>query len=392
MSFLIAVKVFADLCLYFGLVGGAAAWFGGTEMFLLWPALLCAGGVWLGAMDETRPVLRFAGLIPPLASLLLAGSVLDFVLLAPALIYTVIILLLGRFELNREQYQTFFARSLWAAGALGALILTYPTSDWRSLVFFLCLYLLLGFFLLQQLRLTQDGWHSRCLNMLSLAAAIFFGGVLCLVAWLMLHLWDPVWNVVSYILIQIVYAVIFLSKLLPTLGSLAHQEYDLPTSITDVNLERLKGRVNPVTDQLLTIIGIVLAVLIAVLVIWRLLKTTKKRKAVAQRATGTEHIDVPPEKSFSLFSSNRDKVRRSYRKFMQLLLAQGIKLKQADTTAEIRSSASFLQNTDPADQLRDLYLTARYDEEAEVTNQQAKEAKELVKTLRRDPELSGGEQ
>ena len=259
-------------------------------------------------------------------------------------------------------------------------------------MFFLCLYLLLGFFLLQQLRLTQDGWHSRCLNMLSLVAAITFGGVLCLVVWLVLHLWDPVWNVVSYILIQIVYAVVFLLKLLPSLGSPAHQEFELPTMVTDLNREQLKGRVNPVTDQVLTIIGIVLAVLIAVLVIWRLLKTTKKRKAVAQRATSTERIDVPYQVGHGPFSSNRDKVRRSYRKFMKLLLGRGIKLKQANTTAEIRSSASFLQNTDPADQLRDLYLTARYDEEAEVTNQQAKEAKELVKTISRDPELLGGEQ
>lgn len=393
MSFLIAVKIFADLCLYFGLVGGAAPWFGGTELFLLWPALLCAAGVWLGAMGETRPILRFVGLISPLASLLLAESVLDFVLLAPALIYTVLILVTGRFDLNREQYHDFFFRSLLVAGALSLLVISYPTSDWRTLAFFMALYLLLGFFLLLQLRLTHGGWGSRGLNMLSLVTAIAFGGVLCLAAWLVLHLWAPVWNVVSNILVQIlsgiVYAVVFLAKLFPSLGTAGPKEFEMPEMTTgqDPMTEQLENFENPVTDQVLTIIGIVLAVLIAALVIWRMLKTMKKRKAAAQRISSTERIDVPHEKGFSLFSSNRDKVRRSYRKFMQLLLDRGVKLKQSDTTAEIQSSASFLHDPAPAGQLRQLYLTARYDEEAEVTSQQAKEAKELLKTIRKDPEL-----
>lgn len=88
MSFLMAVKVLSDLCLYFGVVGGAAPWFGDTELFLLWPALLCAAGVWLAGCGDRWPVLRFLGLLPPLASLLLASSRLEYILLIPALLYT----------------------------------------------------------------------------------------------------------------------------------------------------------------------------------------------------------------------------------------------------------------------------------------------------------------
>ena len=393
MNFLIAVKIFADLCLYFGLVGGAFPWFGDTEMFLLWPPLLCAAGVWLGAMGETRPILRFAGLLPPLVSLLLAGRLSDFILLAPALIYTAIILLLSRFELNREEYQTYFTHSFCIAGIVGVYILICATSTWRYVVYALALYLLLGIFLLLQLRLTQDGWHSRGLNMLSLVVVITLGGVLCLLAWLVLQLSGPVWTVISnilvYILSGIVYAGVFLSKLLASLGVRGPEEIEWPDwdSGKDPLAEQLEDPINPVTDQVLNIIGIVLAVLIAILVIWRMLKTTKKRKAVAQRMSSTERIDVPRETLPNLFSSNRDKVRRSYRKFMQLLLDRGVKLKESDTTAEIQSSADFLQDPAPASQLRQLYLTARYDEEAEVTSQQAKEAKDLLKTIRKDPEL-----
>lgn len=393
MSFLMGIKVFADLCLYFGIAGGAAPWFGGTELFLLWPALLCAAGVWLAALGEKWPVMRFAGLIPPLASLLLAGRLLDFFLLAPALIYTVLILLTGRFDLNRERYHDFFFRSLLVAGALSLLVISYPTSSWQNLVFFMALYLLLGIFMMRQLRLDQGGWGTRGLNMLSLMATIAFGGVLCLLAWLVLQLCGPVWGVISsilvYILSGIVYAVVFLSKFLPSLGAQGPKEFEMPemTMGNDPMSKQLKDFENPMTDQVLTIIGIVLAVVIAVLVIWRMLKTTKKRKAVTARMTSSERIDVPRETAPSLFSSNRDKVRRAYRKFMQLLLERGVTLKQSDTTAEIQSSAAFLRDPAPAGELRKLYLTARYDEDAEVTGQQAKEAKDLLKTIRKDPEL-----
>ena len=393
MSFLMGVKIFADLCLYCGVVSGAAPWFGGMDLFLLWPALLCAAGVWLAALGEKWPVLRFVGLLPPLASLLLANSLLEYILLIPALIYTILILLTGRFDLSREAYHDFFFRSLLVAGALTLLVMSYPTSDWKTMLFFLSLYLLLGVYMMRQLRLDRSDWGVRGLNLLSLFAAIACGGVLCLLAWLVLQLCGPVWDVISGILVQIlsgiVYAVVFLSKLFPSLGVRGPEDFEMPNmgSGDDPVSEKLQEFENPVTDQVLTIIGIVLAVLIVAVVIWRMLGTTRKRKTVAQRISRTESIDVPRETGPSLFASNRDKIRRSYRKFMQLLLDRGAVVKPSDTTLEIQSTAHFLQNTTPAHELRQLYLTARYDEEAEVTNQQVRDAKELVRTIRKDPEI-----
>lgn len=392
MSFLMAVKVLSDLCLYFGIVGGAAPWFGGTELFLLWPALLCAGGVWLAGCGQRWPVLRLVGLLPPLASLLLADSLFDYILLAPALLYTALLILTGRLDLEQDQYRSFFTHSIAAAVLLSLLVISYPLSDWRTLLLFMALYLLLGVYLMRQLRLEQrSGWNTKGLNFLSLLVTLAMGGVLCAALWLLLQLAGPVWGVVSTILVQIlsvfVYVAAFLFSFLP---SLKGRESEKVEALVEANplkqLEELRGKTNSTTDQVLTIIAIVLAVLIVALVIWRMLKSTRRRSAHSRRVY-SERIDVPRETGPALFRSDRDKVRRSYRKFMLLLLNR-TQLQASYTTAEINNSAAFLQDGAPADRLRQLYLAARYDQETEITSQQAREAKELVKTISKDPELN----
>lgn len=392
MSFLMAVKVLSDLCLYFGIVGGAAPWFGGTELFLLWPALLCAGGAWLAGCGQRWPVLRLAGLLPPLASLLLADSLFDYILLAPALLYTALLILTGRLDLEQDQYRSFFTHSTAAAGLLSLVVISYPLSDWRTLLLFMALYLLLGVYLMRQLRLEQrSGWNTKGLNFLSLLVTLAMGGVLCAALRLLSRLAGPVWGVVSTILVQIlsviVYVAAFFFSFLPSLKGREPEEVDVFGGDNLLKqLEELRGEPNSTTDQVLTIIGIVLAVLIAALVIWRMVKTTRRRSAHSRRVY-SERIDVPRETGPSLFRSDRDKVRRSYRKFMLLLLSR-IQLKASYTSMEINNSAAFLQNEAPADRLRQLYLAARYDQETEVTSQQAREAKELVKAISKDPELN----
>lgn len=392
MSFLMAVKVLSDLCLYFGIVGGAAPWFGGTELFLLWPALLCAGGVWLAGCGQRWPLLRLVGLLPPLASLLLAGSPLDYILLAPALLYTALLILTGRLDLDQNQYRSFFTHSTVAAGLLSLAVISYPLSDWQTLLLFIALYLLLGVYLLRQLRLEQrSGWSTKGLNLLSLLGTLAMGGVLCAALWLLLQLAGPVWDVVSAVLVQllsvIVYAVAFLFSAPPSLKGREPEKVDASGGDDLLKqLEELRGETNPTTDLVLTVIAIALAVLIVALVIWRMLKTTRRHSAHSRRVY-SERIDVPRETGPALFRSDRDKVRRSYRKFMLLLLDR-TQLKASYTSMEINNSAAFLQNEAPADRLRQLYLAARYDQETEVTGQQAREAKELVKAISRDPELN----
>lgn len=393
MHFLMAVKVLSDLCLYFGIVGGAAPWFGGTELFLLWPTLLCAGGVWLAGCGDRWPVLRFAGLLPPLTSLLLAHSTLEYILLAPALLYTCLLLLTGRLELEREQYHDFFFRSAIVAGSLSLVVISYSLSDWRTLLLFLSLYLLLGVFLMRQLRLDQSGWGVKGLNLLSLLGTLVLGGVLCGAVWLVWQLAGPVWGVVSSVLVQLlsvlVYAAAFLFSLLPSPKGREPQEVAITTNDDLLQqLEQMQSGTNPMTDRVLTIIGIVLAVLIAALVIWRMLKTTRRRTAAASRMVRSERIDVPREMGPGLLLSPREKVRRSYLRFMRLLLERGAELKESYTTGEINSRAAFLRDEAPADRLRQLYLTARYDQNAEITSQQAREARELVKAISRDSELN----
>jgi len=83
--------------------------------------------------------------------------------------------------------------------------------------------------------------------------------------------------------------------------------------------------------------------------------------------------------------SPRERVRQSYRKFMRLLENRGAQLKEAQTTGEIHCENRHLTQEEAAGQLRELYLSARYDPNAQITSQQVRQARALVKEIESTP-------
>lgn len=397
MSLLVAVKIFCDLCVYFAAIGAVGSWFG-EPMVMLLPGLLCAIGIGLFAEGERRRVLRIPGLLLPLTGFLLAGSTMDVLLLFPAVLYTVLAILLRRFALEYGDYYDYFFKGLAVLGAI--LLFSLLDMDSRPVLFYGALYILFGFFLLRQLRLgNTQSWRSKALNLVSLLSTIAVGGGICFAVWGIFQLRTLLgfvlrWflTILEYIL-KIVFAVLtrlfeLLSKLL---GNLSLKER---TATQDSGLEipeaaLLEGfefkKLDPTWFYVLLTCLLIAA---AGLIIWRALKgLTKTPPATPGRETRMERAEASGRLRRAIPGSPREKVRSCYRKFLLFMLDRGAEITPAETTGEIYSHTLPLTDPEASSKLRRLYLAARYDEQRPVTAEQAKEAKDLLKTLRNSSEI-----
>lgn len=105
-----------------------------------------------------------------------------------------------------------------------------------------------------------------------------------------------------------------------------------------------------------------------------------------------ESISLSRRSPFSLrFSSDREKVRQQYRKFLKECLARGMRILPSNDSLEIENGASELFPGAPLSKLRQVYIKARYTEK-EITGDDLRHSKELYSAIKkvRPPEDEKG--
>lgn len=390
MSLLVAVKAFGDLCLYAAAAATLARWAENPAMALLWSILLASVGVGLGGMAERRRWIRIPALAIPLLGLFFVKNTLDLLLLAPILAYTAAVILRGRYDLDHGHYYDFFFRGLAGLGLF--LLFTLVGMDWRPTLFYGSLYLLVGFFLLRQLRLgAGNGWQDKALNLTALLTAVATGGLVCAAVWglykfgtlLLQLLWIPLRYLLEalWLLLQL----LPIGELPPPPPIPEGTEYvpDLPLPPYDFEPGAVKDPV-AAGPLALAIVVTTLFLIGVFFLVRRMLRILAERRDRTDSPVYTERVSASPRRRREAPGSNREKIRAIYRKFLQLIRRRGAKLRPADTSAEVLVSSARLTDPAAAEALRALYLTARYDEDRDVSDQQVKEAKELLKTLQRE--------
>ena len=97
-----------------------------------------------------------------------------------------------------------------------------------------------------------------------------------------------------------------------------------------------------------------------------------------------EAIGISPEPRRGLFTrrSERDAVRHQYRRFLKECLDRGFRITKDLDTEEIARAAEEYFPGAPLDELREIYIVARYTDR-EVTAEEAKEAAELYTRIRK---------
>ena len=392
MSFMMAVKVFCDLSLYASVVVAIAPWFAVISS-LFPPAVLCAAGVGLSAALSGRGALRYLGLLGAAAAYAICASPADIIVVTPMVIYTFFLIRKNRFALDYGPYYDFFISGLKFLG-LGIIFATIAM-DWLAMLPYACVYLVGGVFLLRQLRLGATGsWKDKVLNALTLAGVAALGGGICLMFRLLFQLRFPASDLVEWILTYVMYGLellvilgdrisMWLRRFLPEgfrFGD--HTEtpdLDLPEYEIQVGEEVLPN------DTVRSIVGVaflVLAIVAVILLILKMVRMLRRGHASASRQVYTQSIGADGRKKREKFGSNRAKVRTYYRRFLQLIRDRGIAVPQSHTSADVLTSSALVADAETSLALREVYISARYDEEREVTGEQVKAAKQLYQKLK----------
>ena len=404
MTELIILRVLGDVCLYFAVVGAFPLFFT-HDFMLLYPALLCAAGAGIGAwLDRKgRSVLKYASLLVPLASLLLADEAMEYLILAPALMYTALVLCRGTYEPEyygfREQFLSvgrilcIFGGIVFALGYFeGMFGDSWETYDISAVLLYGLIYGLTGVFLLRQLRMGPDSRpRDRLANHVQMAVvlAVILGLALMAVA-----LEESMRDVISWLLYTFMAAVGFIPVVIQeiifwflkeeggayleavTPETTETAETVLPTYPTDVGVPQTPPAEAGFPWWLAVL---VLAALCAVMIF--LMGSLRKGRAGAGSAGELEMADGSEGARREPRRSNRSKVRRLYRNYLKLVRRKGQRLEPDQTTADILENHPENTDAEAAARLRQVYLKARYDTENPVTDREVEQAKAALKQV-----------
>lgn len=401
MSLLMFLKVFGDICVCYCVMGSLPSLFY-HEFSLMWPALLGGAGAAIGTFftEQGRPEARFAGLILPLLSLMLAGSVMDLVLLAPALAYTAVIIIRGELSLEYYSFREVYLRTLKGIGIFAALISFFgyfesmasrdiSNFDASAALRFGLIYAVSGVVLLRQLRLGNESkGQSRFLSGAQLGGLAVGTGVMTaavLALEKLLHknaasIWSLIIQLIAFVVSIPIKLVIWLADILfPDGTSIPEQNMEATTSTGST--VQAPGPLETVVDTVTQqepgfpwwLVILILAVLIGMLVF--LLSTFRRNGRTAAVSDPATVIEPPAREKKGSRRSNRANVRRLYREFLKSERKRGLKLQTNQTSKDILDSVSARTDRRAAADLRRIYLKARYAEKAGITAEDVKAAR-----------------
>ena len=395
MTLLLFTLIAANLCVYFAFASLSG------EVLQMLPAVLailalgptaCVCG---SLAARKNPLLRFVFLLLPPLALLLTRNAVQALLLAPAVLYSVGVLIAGRFKVT---YQTQREHFLWS-GALLLLVLFIAEiiEPMLTPVLFTIADLILGAFTLRQLRFgSLIGWKQKGLELISVCVLPAGAGVLVLFLYKLLEKGGWLINRLIYPLVWLyeqfyeafhrVY--LFLEDNIET-----ETETTMATAETSafVTAEERPPRVSNLPDielkQTLIVLGIFLAAALAIyltVLIIRRLHDTRTDESLGERIDLETEIDegtaqIPSEAERR---TNRRKIRRAYEKYLKLLQRRRFTRQPQDSSQDILEKTRKLSGEEPAKALRELYILARYHPDALITDAQVREANRLLRQLR----------
>lgn len=404
MSIAMVLKVFSDCCICFAILGSGPVSF---AIPLLVPALLCGITAGVAAFFQEKgwtALRRLCGLLP-LLCLLLGEKPQQILILAVPALYTALVILRGKLELEYYSYRRFFLQSL---GLLGAAYLivniwaflakvtgeTMPGLDGGVILRYGLVHLFCGVVLQRQLRLGV-GYRSeggrRQMSMLLGAVGIIVFAFFAAEPLLREHAVTLMKYVGSLLLVPIMLAAELLKWVI---GLFERKQTVNPVESATVDISG-EGAVNPVggalgqtveradavtVDPVLVWVALAVAFLLAAGVI--LYRSFQRQRAAGDSGEILGRVVVVPKKKKEPALSSRAKVRQLYREFLKREKGWGMKLRICDTSEDVLRRIHPETDRRSASDLRQVYLVARYDDRQSVSRSQVSKAKLAMKGLR----------
>lgn len=383
MAVMMALRITADLALFYTFGGFVAAKCGGTGA--VWGMIIqCLCFVLAYALRE-RGRLRFATLVPMvLGWVIYARSLPDCILLIPAALYVIWLVAKEDFSLDYERHKSVFG------GFLLALVI-FLVVAWfmRSLDVFSAVampyavaMLVCTVLLMRSLRHEKQVYCQRRYQLVNLAAVAAVGGA----AWIVSsktvrgaavevlkvfhqHVLNPVLEFLLNVLLYIMQAVVWLCSLLSL--KMKPQEQEAP-ELSVEGAEKLFGEEFELKEpgELVKMLGKVLLIAAAVAAIVLLFRWMSRRRGVdtADAAESEVRGEIPTEAMGKprKESSPVRAVRAQYRKFLKLCTERGVTRESGFTSMDVHEHAQWVQVDETVSgEIRDVYIKARYDGKAD---------------------------
>lgn len=402
MSIAMLLKIFSDCCLCFAIVDS-----GGLqhEYSLLIPALICALSAAIAAFFEERNwtgARKLCALLP-LSCLLLAGAPTQMTVLLFPVGYTVLVILRGRMELEYYSFRHSFLKSLILAAvvyvvacACSALLngtdKVTATIKPDVVLRYGLMHLLCGVALQRQLRLglgRRSAGGGRQMMGLLTAAPVISVSFVVVEPLLFKGFASSFRTLMSVVMMPLMYVVDGAGKVIVKMEQVMQQAKP-PEGNTDSevvgsgaisgNLGQTQMPEEPTempsnVDYIWLIIAAVFAVVAVILLIY---SYRKQHQQLAMEQT-MGYVDGRPKKQKISASSPRMRVRQIYREFLKTEKNRGMRLKISDTSESVLARISPRTEEEGAARLRQIYLSARYDDRRKIDRSQVEQAKQALK-------------
>ena len=402
MSLIMLLKIFSDCCVIFAIISTAPIQF---HFPLLLCALVCGIAACLATVFEEKnhSLLRRLCALLPLGCLLLTKGELELALTLVPVGYTAITILRGKLELEYSGYTRFFVRTLWLLGGIwvvcgwwNAMTNAFTSSETAArleiatLMRYGLIHALCGVVVQRRLRLGRNGWatdgRGQVLTLVG-TAGLIAGSFLLSEPMLRQGVVKVMRGITMAAVASMLWVLQQINRLLLLLrkeDGLKEME-DLTSEKREQQIEILQEKLpaaKPVdlfqgidtNTVLIVLVGLLLVVAVVLMVF-----SFGKRRAQVDAGEQIERIKPAAKKKKTIRRSNRGKVRQYYRDFLRLEKNLGMKIKNSDTSRDVLSRIDTNTDRASAEALRQVYLSARYDDRGNISARQVEQAKQALK-------------
>jgi hypothetical protein len=216
------------------------------------------------------------------------------------------------------------------------------------------------------------------------AGAVFVSGVSVAVNFFDQYIYMGIRSIVAVLLIPFVMLVQWVEKGKPWVFRLE----EVGSEASDGAVGELAGTADYYKDNLkkdfniIPVIIVVIILAIAVILYFAIKVFNNKRALNRTRFKSDVIEDVKKVKvKREPQGSNRIKVRRIYRQFISILLKQGIVIRDSLTSEEILELLNGMVSYEAAEALRNVYIRARYNNYADVKEEEVRVAREALRLI-----------
>ena len=397
MTLLVFLKAVYDLGFYFTVAGIAASALGARTITLLIGIVGCAAVFTLSYPLRKRGALRFLPVLGYAFLMLLPLTKRPLILFLPIPVYHLTLIARGRYlptwDQQAGQFKPYCVGS--ALLLLAAAVVTSVGEPARTIAVMALITVTCSVLLTRALRHDPEVCAQPAFQLLNgsllagvLLGAVFFSSDLFLSGMraVITFVYDRIICPILLLICQIIgYAVYLLFRLLPI--DMRGEMPDMSGLTNNFLTEETEaaGTAAEQSHPALKVLLILIAAAAVGFVLYRLFvylsrDTGSGREIPAEQSY--ERKDLPAEKRprAGLFGGTpAERVRRQYRAYLKLCRADGMKIAPSDTSQNVLDRSR--RHADPEEELRGLYLRARYAGEADKKD--ADRAAELVREIKK---------